>query len=201
MGFLNKQNKDDDLNFQKIILTKRRTSFELFKYRFSNSEGKNLIICFSSKFQQTLINKSDFVFIDGTFDITPEDFGQVLVMMGRTNHINIPLAYMLLPNKEQKTYELAFYMFKSSSKQNFKPGTTFITDFEPAESNAVKNILMDTTHTFQFCYFHYTQIMKRYFDNYEPFIFLEKLRYIANLFPFISESLLKNVLKIFQNGK
>lgn len=136
---LNRDNKINDTDFGKIRQTNRKTDFELFKFRCSNFPvGKNLFICYSSKFQQSLIQKSSFIFIDGTFDVTPDGFEQVLVLLGRTEHMNIPLAHFLLPNKEKKTYELAFLMFINSIKKGFQNGATFITDFELGESNAVK---------------------------------------------------------------
>lgn len=193
---LQKENKKKDDDFDNSLKTYEEKNFELFKYRFFNfSEGINkYIICYCSKFQYSLIDQSLFIFIDGTFDIAPNGFAQVLVMLGRTQHMNIPLCYILLPSKEQKIYELAFTMFMTSIGKQFLNGTTFITDFEKGLSNAVKKVLMNETHIFQYCYFHYTQIMKRYFDHYEKFQFLDKLRYITNLFPFITEPLLNEVL-------
>lgn len=194
---LNRDNKINDTDFGKIRQTNRKTDFELFKFRCSNFPvGKNLFICYSSKFQQSLIQKSSFIFIDGTFDVTPDGFEQVLVLLGRTEHMNIPLAHFLLPNKEKKTYELAFLMFINSIKKGFQNGATFITDFELGESNAVKKILMNETHIFQYCYFHFSQIMRRYFDKYQKFEFLDKLKNISYLLPFISERLLNTVIKV-----
>ena len=66
--------------------------------------------------------------------------------MGQTPYLNNPLAYMLLPSKSQEVYESAFTLFKIEAKTQFQNTATFITDF------------------FQFCYFHFTQILKRYFD-------------------------------------
>lgn len=118
------------------------------------------------------------------------------MLLGRTEHMNIPLAHFLLPNKEKKTYELAFLMFINSIKKGFQNGATFITDFELGESNAVKKILMNETHIFQYCYFHFSQIMRRYFDKYQKFEFLDKLKNISYLLPFISERLLNTVIKV-----
>ena len=49
---------------------------------------------------------------------------------------------MFLPNKEPKTYELAFTMFMATTKKQFQNGATFITDFVKALSNSVKKALM-----------------------------------------------------------
>lgn len=49
---LNRDNKINDTDFGKIRQTNRKTDFELFKFRCSNFPvGKNLFICYSSKFQ------------------------------------------------------------------------------------------------------------------------------------------------------
>ena len=84
--------------------------------------------------------------------------------MGQTPYLNNPLAYMLLPSKSQEVYESAFTLFKIEAKTQYQNTDTFITDFELAECNAFKKVLMNKTHFFQFCYFHFTQILKRYFD-------------------------------------
>lgn len=102
----NKKKKDDD--FQDTVKTTNNNNFELFKFCFSNySEGKNsLIICYSSKFQQNLMDKSLYIFIDGTFDITPSGFAQVLVMLGRTTHMNIPICFYQIRNKKHTNWPL-----------------------------------------------------------------------------------------------
>lgn len=191
---LEKTYKKDDCDF-KTDTKCPPSRLELFKLRtYTGDESRSLIICYSSKFQQNSIRDSSYVFIDGTFDIAPEGFAQVLVMMGQTSVMNMPLAYILLPNKNQSSYEKAFLMFKSTVKSNFRPGTTFICDFEKGLHNAIKNCLMSKGHYFQFCYFHFTQCMKRHFDKYEKTDLTLELHKIANILPFISEELLSNVI-------
>lgn len=184
---LEKENKKIDKDFTEVVKTKKGLRLELFKTRFfmNNPPVPKIIICYCSDLQKSKIAQSRFIFIDGTFGITPQGFSQVLVIMGQTPFLNYPLAYMLLPAKAQEVYERAFTYFKIETKANFQSGATFITDFEWAERNAVKKIFMNNTHFFQYCYFHFTQILKRYFDKYPKSEYLNKLRYIANLLPFI----------------
>lgn len=80
-----------------MLKTKRGTVFERFKYRFGE---RPLIICYCSDFQQKCIPDSHFLFIDGTFDTAPINFKQVLVILGQMLHMNVPLAYLLLPDKK-----------------------------------------------------------------------------------------------------
>ena len=195
-SLLEKKNKKTDIDFKKILQTKEGTRFELFKYRFydQNPPITKFIICYCSDFQKSKISECKYIFIDGTFSITPEPFYQVLVISGQTLYLNLPLAFILLPDKSQGIYEKAFTLFKTESKALFQPGTIFITDFERAEYNAVKKILMDKSHYFQFCYFHYTQILRRYFANYPNFKYLNRLTYIAYQLPFIPLEMVNEVI-------
>lgn len=186
--------KQDDKDFQEVLLTDRNDRFELFKYRYSNGNSSSFIICYCSNFQRECISQSKFIFIDGTFSITPMNFAQVIVILGQTSNMNVPLAYLLLPDKKQDTYEKAFSMFKAEAKASFYTGATFITDFEKAEFKAVKKCLMDDSHYLQLCYFHFCQIFRRYFQKNPIPESLNDLKSIAYLLPFISETKVINVI-------
>ena len=99
-----------------------------------------MIIFYCSDYQISCIDKWKYAFIDGTFDAAPKEFSQVLVIMGKTNEMNIPIAYFILPNKHQESYENAFMLFMIDVNKQFTHGTVFITDYEMAEYNAVKKI-------------------------------------------------------------
>lgn len=171
---------------------------EFFKIRYRNSETNCLLtICYCSDFQKQGIRDSYYILIDGTFDIAQEGFFQVLALMGQTNKMNSPLSYILLENKFQPTYEKAFMLFKTEAKQVgkslFRAGTTFISDFERGLYNAIKKIMMGNGHYFQFCIFHYTQAVKRHFNNYPKTKMMSEFHQITNLLPFISE---KRVIEV-----
>ncbi len=195
---LEKRHKIQDDDFQKMLKTKRGTVFERFKYRFG--EG-SLIICYCSDFQQKCISESHFLFIDGTFDTAPLNFEQVLVIMGQTFHMNVPLSYILLPNKKQETYVKAFTLFKHEVQSSFWSGATFITDFEKAEFNAVKQVLMDSSHHLQLCYFHYVQSMIRHFKDYEDNSVTLYLIEISKMLPFMPQKLVEDAFEVMQTYK
>lgn len=92
-----------------MLKTKRGTVLEWFKYRFRE---RSMIIWYCSDFQQNCILESHFLYIDDTFDTAPESFEQVLVIMGKTSHKNLPISCILLPNKKQGTCVKAFTLFK-----------------------------------------------------------------------------------------
>lgn len=194
-----KKYKQKDSEFSNVLKTARNDNFELFKYRFSNDHLSSLIICYCSDFQKECISQSRFIFIDGTFNITPKDFAQVLVILGQTKNMNLPLAYFLLPDKKQETYERAFTMFKNETKASFYPGATFVTDFEKAEYKAVKKCLMENDHYLQLCYFHFCQSMRRFFQKCDKIKIQIDLNSIANLLPFIPENKVIDVIQILYN--
>lgn len=193
---LEKAYKKQDEDFLKMLKTERNTVFERFKYRFGNGD---LIICYCSDFQEKCIPESHFLFIDGTFDIAPQKFKQVLVIMGQTSHMNMPLAYILLPNKMQSTYAKAFILFKEEVKASFRNGATFITDFEKAEFNAVRSILMDGSHRLQLCYFHFVQSMIRHFKDYPQDNLTSSLINLTKMFPFISHEVLYDAIGVMDS--
>lgn len=117
-----------------MLKTKRGTTFERFKVRFADEKSPGqgqLIICYLSDFQKKVINECRYIFIDGTFKTAPPGFGQICVIWGQTVNFNLPIAYILLPNKEYITYAKAFSLL--SQEVTFWNCTIFVTDFEKAE--------------------------------------------------------------------
>lgn len=108
--------------------------------------------------------------------------------MGLTAHMNVPLYYILLPDKHATTYTKAFTLFKEEVEASFWNGTTFITDFERGEFNAVKNFLMDSSHQLYFSFFHSVQSMDRHIKTYPKIIeeFAKRLFDLTKMFPFVS---------------
>lgn len=194
---LAKKYKLDD-GYNNILQTTRGTSFELFKLKVPDTQTPDKalqIICYCSDFQQSLISSVTHVFIDGTFNIRPPGFEQVLVIMARTFHMNVPIAYFLLPSKTQEIYETAFNMFKLTTKTTFRGSTNYITDFELAELNAVKKCFLQHGDTLQLCYFHFCQAMTRHFQKYKRSEIVNDLFKISKMLPFISETRLHDALK------
>ncbi len=189
-----KKNNQEDADYQDVLRTERKDIFELFKHRLSDGNSCSFIICYCSNFQKECIPNAEVIFIDGTFNVAPKDFAQVLVILGQTTNMNLPLAYFLLPDKKQETYEKAFSMFKMETKASFRKGVTFITDFEKAEIRAVKKCLMEKDSVLQLCYFHFCQSMWRHFQKYQKSQIISELNSIANLLPFIPEQKVTQVI-------
>lgn len=79
-----KKYKKEDSDFPNDSKNNPPCSMELFKIRFrSSQDSRQLIICYCSEFQKSCVKDSHYVFIDGTFSITPENFAQVLVIMAK----------------------------------------------------------------------------------------------------------------------
>ena len=198
--------KENPEKKEKPLLTRRNEPFELFNVIFrgpDNSKGR--IICYSSDFQLKLISKTRFVGIDGTFKMAPHDFAQLWVIVANTKRLNVPIAYILLPDKKEATYKNALSLFEMNMKaKQFPPGTTFSMDFETAEINAISSVLIKNGHYIQLCYFHFTQAMTRYFEKLPPNDINETLKAIANMLPFIShDTVYKTIatLKEFQQTR
>lgn len=73
-------------------------------------------------------------------------------------------------------------------------GITFISDFERGLYNAIKKHLMGRVHYFQFCYFHYTQAVKKHFEDCPQSKLMNECRYIANWLPLILKVLVNEVI-------
>lgn len=155
------------------------------------------MLCYCSDFQKERIPESKFIFIDGTFDTAPEGFEQVLVILGQTKNMNLPISYILLPNKLYYTYSKALSLFMQETQCYFSNRTTFITDFEMAKIKAVKKNFMDNSHYLQYCYFHFCQSIIRHFQKYEKNDLINELISIAKLLPFINQELVYMVMDEF----
>lgn len=194
---LYKKSQKIDPEYQIFARTRRNTKFELFKIRTTDpqdAQKSSLIICYCSDFQIKCMNEARFVFVDGTFDITPSTFAQVLVIMAQTDRMNVPIAYFLLPDRKYPTYAKAFSNFMLAVNVLFPPGVTFITDFELAEISAVRKYLKNESQFLQLCYFHFTQSMERHIKKLPDSNSQKELFDLVKMFPFISKRLLENVI-------
>ena len=136
-------------------LTNDKESFLLFSSRIKNKP----IYGFASQFMLDHVEECQIIGIDGTFHTAPESFYQVCVFVGRTKVINLPLLYLILPNKKEETYLLSFQLYNQTLQANnikFNENVKFICDFEIAEIKIIKNIfLRDNKYSIQLCYFHF----------------------------------------------
>ena len=105
--------------------------------------------------------RSSILKVDGTFQICPLIFYQVFTVHACVHGVHVPLAYCLLPNKRQETYERVFLLLELKIREldlEIVP-TAIVSDFELA-------IMQATTAVFPVvqtkgCYFHFCQALIR----------------------------------------
>uniref|UniRef100_A0A2S2QBL8 MULE transposase domain-containing protein n=1 Tax=Sipha flava TaxID=143950 RepID=A0A2S2QBL8_9HEMI len=138
-------------NMSDFLLTNRSENFLLVNDKESN------ILLFSCKSNLMFLSNVDTIFVDGTFKSCPSLFTQIFTVHGLQNDKYIPLLFFLLPDKELKTYEKAFFHILSEcNKINiiFSPKKVFA-DFEKAIHLAILSVWPSIT--LKGCRFHLGQ--------------------------------------------
>lgn len=122
-------------------------------------DGK--ILLFVSAQHIKVLSKSEIWIMDGTFITAPQHFSQIFTIhgsVGEENHRRfVPLVYMLLPKKNERTYESAFSALEEIAEKyqcELEPEHILL-DFEIAEINAVKRFFPGTN--LHGCFFHLNQ--------------------------------------------
>ena len=121
------------------------------------------MIFFSDHAAECLRDASEWHF-DGTFKSCPKLFKQILTVVAVYKEIVIPCAYILLPNKNQVTYERTFKSLYSlikisSDELKIEKGNT---DFEHGLQNAIALTFNNEKIIVKSCWFHFSQaIFKR----------------------------------------
>ncbi|XP_022831335.1 uncharacterized protein LOC111359874 [Spodoptera litura] len=130
--------------------------FLLFDYQ----ENETRIIGFASQEgRQRMATIRDF-YADGTFKCCIKPFYQLYVIHGdlsndSENSYIIPLVYVLLMSKKEKTYTTMFRLIKAQIP-NWNPKKIVI-DFEKAVMNSIQTVLPNTE--IKGCYFHFCQAL------------------------------------------
>jgi hypothetical protein len=109
-----------------------------------------------SDFKASISEKIIQVMIDGTFKSAPSGFCQLLTIHGRIFGKTFPIVYILLKNKTEELYCLAFLKLKELLKLNPKQ---CIMDFEKALKNSVSKCFPGCE--LHGCLFHYGQSLWR----------------------------------------
>jgi hypothetical protein len=126
------------------------------------------------------------LFIDGTFDMTPVPFYQVLIIMAhcRQTGLYVPVLYCLMSHKTEDLYkrviaEVLHCAQRLNPKLKKLDVRNFTTDFELGLINACSFNFPDAVHIG--CYFHFMQairkymIEKLYFDRETVSTFMEEV--------------------------
>ncbi|KAH9640003.1 hypothetical protein HF086_008098 [Spodoptera exigua] len=130
-------------NVEEIIILEEFNKYVLADYC---NEDCNRIIIFSSTEVKEHIKCVTHYFGDGTFDGCPNPFEQVYVIHGDMGSTELstnvaPLFYILLKNKEGKTYEKVFELIKQTLPE-WRP-SKFTFDYEIGVINAAAKIFPD----------------------------------------------------------
>lgn len=141
-----------------VIIPKKIQSFLLIDY----AENGNRILVFASESAQKHIEHVQHFFGDGTFDCCAKPFIQIYTIHGDigsdVTKTNIaPLFYVLLCNKEKRTYETMLIKIKEALP-NFNP-IKFTLDFEAAAMNAIKTVFPETI--IRGCFVHFQRSVMR----------------------------------------
>lgn len=142
-----------------IIPEKYKLNFLLFD---DNSEPENRMIAFCTETAREFIPNLETFFLDGTFASCCTPFYQLYCIHGDVNSDDkfskiVPLIYVLMPNKEEKSYKRLFI----SLMQNLTNWTplTMVVDFEIAVINVIKQVFPHVK--LQGCNFHFKQALAR----------------------------------------
>lgn len=111
---------------------------ELF-LQSDSGPGPNRILIFGRSKCLDILENSHAWYMDGTFKVAPMLFGQVYVILAEYLHGIVSMVYILLPDKQSKTYDEMFLMLKSL-KSALNP-TSISCDFEQAAIKSVKKSL------------------------------------------------------------
>ncbi len=92
---------------------------------------------------------------DGTFDSVPTMFKQLYTIHAEVDGSAFPIVFVLMEERTAEAYERVFNALKAKGLMI----RTFMTDFETASRNAVRNVFSDVA--VKGCWFHFTQAIMR----------------------------------------
>jgi hypothetical protein len=106
-----------------------------------NDLEKNIVM-FSCKTNPQFLSSIDVLYVDRTFKSAPKFFHQLLTIRGLSNGHYVPLAFFLLANKHQTSYEDVFrHMISEAATLGVNVFPTIVyADFETANHNTVTTV-------------------------------------------------------------
>ena len=93
------QNQNIHFENSKTLRNERFLLFEI-------SINDNQIVAFASDYMLSCVKECSIIGIDSTFHSSPKKFYQLCVLTGRTSVMNLPILYLLLPNKKKHMFLL-----------------------------------------------------------------------------------------------
>ena len=127
---------------------------------YSGQGGRLLVFC--AKSELAALYASEYIVCDGTFEMAPETAYQLYTLHGFVNGEALAMAWALLPNKTEQTYEELFGAVRSAFITNFGDSgcsRTFVADFEAAAIKALYAVF--PTDRVKGCTFHFRQAVLR----------------------------------------
>lgn len=120
------------------------------------------IIAFATQEGRKILQNSKFCLMDGTFRTCPAPFYQLYsihVDVGSNESLTAtrPVVFILLPNKEKRTYEVMLYLTKQQVP-GWNPELVIV-DFEVAVISALSNIFPSAVT--KGCNFHFKQALSK----------------------------------------
>lgn len=154
----------EDIKEKLLERYKKTTTGGLFlrycEYLNDEEPIKKLIMVFMSDHGAWVMGHATDIFMDGTFDTRPKHFAQIYFIRAKMeDKCCVPVAYVLLPNKETATYRKMWEVL--TSLITFQPGLPqrVMSDFEKAASNTLQHTFPAATHSG--CFFHFKQAVYR----------------------------------------
>lgn len=127
---------------------------------YAGQGGKLQIFGAASEIE--LLYGTDYIVCDGTFEMAPQSAYQLYTLHGFFHGEGLPLVWGLLPNKSKATYKEFFEAVKNELLHKYgelKQSQTFVTDFEAAAIEAIKETFPQAR--LKGCTFHFRQALMR----------------------------------------
>jgi len=127
---------------------------------YTGHGGRLLVFCARTELE--ILRQSKYLICDGTFEMCPDSAYQLYTIHGFACGEAIPLAWCLLPNKTQATYEEMFRAISDGLITTY--GDTgdhhvFLVDYEMAAINGIRAVFPDAV--IKGCTFHFRQAVYR----------------------------------------
>ena len=138
--------------------------FLIYKdYLYEDDESK-IVLIFISEHGKFVLRNSVELFVDGTFDLAPEPFSQIYVVLGRmADKRPVPAVFALLPDKSGDTYKTFVEVVKKEVIFRQNMPEKVMLDFEKACWNAFSLHLPQSI--LGGCLFHLKQAVKKQITN------------------------------------
>ena len=141
-------------------LSKTFTKEEFYRYGPGNYHNLHVyedILIFYSDPLTNVISENLHFAIDGTFEVCPEPYHQLVTIGALSEHLILPCIYAILPSKRLEDYKKLFYLIRKMIPQ-FQPSSLKL-DFESGLITAINIYYLSCR--ISGCLFHLSQAVDR----------------------------------------